>query len=330
MKQQSLWFTKPYEVELREADLPVLRDDQVLVQTAVSAISPGTEMLVYRGQWPPDLAVDETIEALAGGFAYPLKYGYASVGRVVELGKNVDSSWRDQLVFAFHPHESHFVAKPENLLPVPAGVSPETAVFLPNMETAVSFVMDVQPVIGEEAVVFGQGIVGLLTTMLLAQFPLAKLMSVDGLALRREWSQQLGATAVYEPAAPELKRLNADMALELSGNPAALDVALESVGFNGRVLVGSWYGQKAATLNLGGNFHRNHIQIISSQVSHLHPRWRGRWDKTRRLQLAWQMLAQHDPSQLITHRFPLAEAPSAYKLIDEQADTAVQVVFSHK
>lgn len=329
MRQQSLWFTRPYDVELREAELPILGDDEVLVQTAVSAISPGTEMLVYRGQWPPELAVDETIEALSGGFAYPLKYGYASVGHVVELGKNVDKVWQDRLVFAFNPHESYFVAQVELLLPVPENISPETAVFLPNMETVVSFVMDAQPVIGEEIVVYGQGIVGLLTTMLLAQFPLSQLVTVDGLALRRDWSQRLGATAVYVPDAPELKDIQADLALELSGNPAALDAAIESVGFNGRILVGSWYGQKTVTLNLGGSFHRNHIQIISSQVSHLHPRWHGRWDKPRRLQLAWQMLAQHDPSQLITHRFPLAEAPSAYKLIDEEVETAVQVVFTY-
>lgn len=329
MKRQSLWFTSPHQVEVREEELSSLAVDEVLVQTAVSAISPGTEMLVYRGQWPSELPVDATIEALAGGFQYPLKYGYACVGQIIEIGKNVDAVWRNRFVFAFNPHESHFIINPENLLPMPTGMSPETAVFLPNMETAVSFVMDARPVIGEQVIVFGQGIVGLLTTMLLAQLPLADLMTVDGFSLRREWSQRLGATAVFAPDDPDLKTLDVDLALELSGNPAALDLAIETVGFNGRILVGSWYGQKQATLNLGGNFHRNHMQISSSQVSHMHPRWNGRWDKNRRLQLAWQMLAKHNPAQLITHRVDIGEADLAFGTVDVGGETAVQVLLTY-
>ena len=99
---------------------------QVLVQTVASAISSGTEMLLYRGQMPPGTAVDETIEALAGTFQYPLKYGYAAVGRVIALGRDVPADWEGRLVFAFNPHETHFVARPAHLLPVPAGMAPET------------------------------------------------------------------------------------------------------------------------------------------------------------------------------------------------------------
>jgi threonine dehydrogenase-like Zn-dependent dehydrogenase len=214
-------------------------------------------------------------------------------------------------------------------LPLPVGMAPETAVFLPNMETAVSFVMDGQPVLGERVIVFGQGVVGLLTTRLLAQFPLAELVTVDGYALRREWSKKMGATAVFDPTEP-IPIADADLAYELSGNPAALDQAIAATGFDGRVVIGSWYGQKRADLNLGGAFHRSHMRLISSQVSALHPRWRGRWDKARRLQTAWSMLAQHDPSRLITHRFPFAESGGAYELLDYGAETAVQPILVYK
>ncbi|MFO7681356.1 MAG: zinc-binding alcohol dehydrogenase, partial [Chloroflexota bacterium] len=238
VKRQSLWFTAPFQVEIREEALPPLLPDEMMVQTAVSAISPGTEMLLYRGQMPTDLTVDETIAALEGTVAYPLKYGYATVGQVVETGKNVDSEWNGRFVFAFQPHQSHFVTRPEFVLPLPVDMAPETAVFLPNMETAVSFVMDGQPVLGERVVVFGQGVVGLLTTALLAQFPLAALVTVDGYALRREWSKKMGATAVFDPAEP-IPVTDADLAYELSGNPAALDQAIAATGFDGRVVIGS-------------------------------------------------------------------------------------------
>lgn len=339
MTNNRLWFAAPGHVEVRIEPLPELAVDEVLVQTAVSAISAGTEMLLYRGQWPPDLPVDETIEALQGAFAYPLTYGYACVGQVVDVGREVAVGWHGRWVFAFQPHQSYFTARPESLLTLPEGMSLETAVFLPNMETAVSFVMDGRPVIGEQVAVLGQGVVGLLTTRLLADFPLAALVAADGYALRREWSRRLGATAVFDPAAPdaladmrtalqgERPYPGADLVLELSGNPAALDMAIGLAGFNGRVLIGSWYGQKRTNVDLGGAFHRGHMRLISSQVSRLHPRWHGRFDKTRRLHTAWQMLAQHNPAPLITHRFPLAEADKAYQLLDREGGTAVQVVF---
>ena len=170
-RRQSLYFTAPRRVEIREEVLPDPAPDEVLVETICTAISPGTEMLVYRGEFPK-IPVDTQIETLKGTFSYPLCYGYANVGRVRDIGKQVDKVWRDQLVLSFQPHTSHFLARPDSLLPVPAKVEPETAAFLPNMETAINIVQDAAPVLGERAMVFGQGIVGLLTTALLAEFPL--------------------------------------------------------------------------------------------------------------------------------------------------------------
>lgn len=328
VKRQSLWFTAPLQVEILEEVLPPLQPDEILVQTAVSAISPGTEMLLYRDQMPANMTVDETIEALAGTISYPLKYGYAAVGQVIETGKNVATSWNDKTVFAFQPHQSHFITRPELVHQLPADMNPETAVFLPNMETAVSLVMDGQPVIGERVVVFGQGVVGLLTTKLLAQFPLAELITVDGYALRRTWSTRMGATTVLEPA-EAVSVSGADLTYELSGNPAALNQAISATGYDGRVVVGSWYGNKQAALYLGEVYHRSHMRLISSQVSHLHPRWRGRWTKNRRLHTTWQMLRQHNPAQLITHRFAFEDAAAAYQLLDTDAETAVQPVLHY-
>lgn len=340
MQRQALIFTAPFSLEIHEEPLPPLPADALLVQTLISAISPGTEMLLYRGQMPSELMADATIAAL-GQSGYPQKYGYAAVGRVVEIGAAVDKVWRDRLLFAFQPHQSHFIAHPDDVLPLPEEMRPEAAVFLPNMETAVSFLMDAQPGIGEQVAVFGQGVVGLLTTQLLAGLPLACLLTLDRFPLRRNWSQKLGATACLDPANPDLSAqiLSAlphagyhpglDLAFELSGSPAALDVAIEAMGFNGRILIGSWYGRKRADLCLGGKFHRSQMQLISSQVSYVAPRWQGRWSKARRLAVVWELLHKHQPQQLITHRFPLAQAQQAYELIDTRPETAVQIIFTY-
>jgi 2-desacetyl-2-hydroxyethyl bacteriochlorophyllide A dehydrogenase len=340
MIRQTLYFEAPYEVRLREEMCPTPGTGEVLVQTAVSAISAGTELLLYRGQMPNDMAADESITALAGKLAYPLPYGYAAVGQVVACGPEVAEAWLGRMVFAFQPHTSHFVARPEALLPLPDEMTPETAVFLPNMETAVSFLMDGQPMIGEQVAVFGQGVVGLLTTMLLAGLPLAALVTLDAHPLRRRWSQQLGAGTVLDPHQVDAAAVRqvlqeerpydgADLVYELSGNPQALATALAVVGYNGRILVGSWYGQKQAVLELGGHFHRRHIQIRSSQVSHIAPQWQGRWTKPRRLDVAWQQLQQQQPARLISQRIPFSQAAEAYQLLDNAPETAVQIVFNY-
>ena len=315
--------------------------DQILVQTLVSAVSAGTELLIYRGEWPPNLPVDESIPALQGAFQYPLKYGYACVGRVLQVGSEVDPSWTGQLVFAFNPHESHFLSRPQDLVPLPPDLPPERAGLLPNMETAVAFVMDGRPLIGERVVVFGQGVVGLLTTALLSRFSLGGLYALDRFALRRDRSVALGADSAFDPADPlamdslmtflEMERGGgADLTYELSGNPAALDQAISVTGFGGRVVVGSWYGAKRADIDLGGKFHRGRIKLVSSQVSTLEPELSGRWTKKRRLNLAIGMLRKLNTLDLTSHRFPISNADEAYALLAQNPGDALQVVLTYE
>ena len=52
MHRKIFYFTAPKQIELREESLPALGADEVLVETFCSAISAGTEMLIYRGQFP--------------------------------------------------------------------------------------------------------------------------------------------------------------------------------------------------------------------------------------------------------------------------------------
>ncbi|MBM4284097.1 MAG: zinc-binding dehydrogenase [Deltaproteobacteria bacterium] len=341
MKRRSLLFTAPRQLVLAEESLAPPGPGQVLVATLVSAISPGTELLIYRGQFPRGLRVDASIAALSGDFAYPLKYGYAAVGRVEALGPGVPRPWQGRLVFSFHPHESHFVADVAELFPVPPEITPEEAAFLPTLETAATLVLDGSPLLGEQVAVFGQGVVGLLTTALLALFPLSSLVTLDHHPRRRLASENLGAHASLDPADPHsLARLpgllqgdrphaGADLTFELTGNPAALDLAVAATGYHGRVVVGSWYGDKTAPLNLGGRFHRGRLRLLSSQVSTIAPELRGRFVKARILAWVWEMLPEISPARLITHRFPLREADRAYALLDREPQEAIQVLLTY-
>jgi 2-desacetyl-2-hydroxyethyl bacteriochlorophyllide A dehydrogenase len=332
--RRTLYFTASKQVELREEPVPVPASDQALVETLLSAISSGTEMLVYRGQFPKDLS--DTHDAFSSELRYPLAYGYACVGRVTQTGKAVDRKWIDQLVFAFQPHTSHFIADPATLIPLPSDLSPEAAAFLPNMETAVNLVQDGAPILGERALVFGQGIIGLLTTALLKRFPLEGLITVDRFDRRRKASLDLGVTAALDPDAPDFENqaralipAGADLTFELSGAPDALNPAIALTTFSGRILIGSWYGEKRAPLDLGGRFHRSRIKLIASQVSTISPELSGRWDKPRRFAVAWNMLREIQPQKWITHRFNIEQAAEAYALLDRQPQDTIQILLTY-
>jgi 2-desacetyl-2-hydroxyethyl bacteriochlorophyllide A dehydrogenase len=339
MKQHCLEFTEPGKVRIIVRPEPQPSADQVLVQTTCSAISPGTEMLVYRGLWPANVPTDSAISTLKGTFSYPLFYGYCAVGRVVDRGAAVPEDFLGRRVFAFHPHQDLFCISPAELHLVPDDLDDETALFLPGMETAVNLLLDGSPLIGEKVIVVGQGIIGLLTAALLCRFPLAAISTVDAYPSRREASMNLGNVSCFDPADPEIIKAlggvpgqggEADLVYELSGNPAGLSLALSLVRYSGRVVIGSWYGARKADLDLGSFFHRGRVSFTSSQVSSLAPELTGRWQKGRRIHLAWEMLRQVRPSSFITHRFPLSDAPLAYSLIDEHPEETILVILDHQ
>jgi threonine dehydrogenase-like Zn-dependent dehydrogenase len=273
---------------------------------------------------------------------YPLKYGYANIGEVVAVGSEVNRELAGRMVYSFHPHESCFTADANAIIPVPADIDPLDALFLANMETAVNLLMDGRPVIGEKVAVFGQGVVGLLATALLAKFPLAVLLTLDPFKLRREASKRTGAHQCLDPTLTGVeKQISAlfesnkskglaDLSFELSGNPEGLNRAIAVTGFSGRIVIGSWYGSKPAVLDLGGRFHRRRLCLISSQVSTLTPDLASRWSRNRRFNVAWDMIRRIRPASFITQRIPLQEARKAYELIDKDPAATIQVILEYE
>ena len=331
----SVWLNQPRRVELRHEAVPDVGPNDVRVAAIASAISHGTEMLVFRGQVPDGLELD--LPTLRGSFAFPIKYGYASVGRVVETGAEVSDLAIGDTVFVHHPHQSTYVVPAEMPIRLPDGLDPEVGVFLANVETATNIVLDAAPRLGERVAVFGQGVVGLLITQLLRRTGVGLIMVVDPVAQRRELASQLGADVALAPedvAAGNIHGLSeehgVDLAIEASGNAAALDQALGAVTFGGTVVVCSWYGTKPVPLMLGGAFHRRRLRMVSSQVSTIDAALQPRWTHARRLALARDLLPRLDLSVLISHRFPVQHAAEAFALVDQHPEQTVQVVLTYE
>lgn len=329
MTASALYFTGPEEVEHRPISVEPPGSDQVIVETKASAISAGSELLVYRDEMPTEMPLDETIETLDDTFAYPLRYGYAAAGTVVETGSGVTNEWLDESVFGFRPHQTRFAATPDDLVVLPDGIRLAHGSLLPTVETATNLVLDSEPRLSESVVVFGAGAVGLSTTRLLSTFPLSELTVVEPIPARREAATAMGADRTLSPEESTAELNGFDLAVELSGEPAVLNNAINAVGFDGRIVVGSWYGEKRAPINLGGSFHRDRIELISSQVSTIDPAHRGRWDRQRRFDTAVEWLDRIDCERFISHRVPFTEAANAYELLASAQNDTLQVLLTY-
>lgn len=341
-----LEFESPRSAAVREEALTAPGPGEILVESECSGVSTGTELLLYQGEAPEGIALDETIPSLEGEVRYPLRYGYSLVGRVRAIGAGVDERLRDKRVFLFHPHASHAVVPAESAVPLPEEIPPERAIFLPNLETAVNLLLDGAPLIGEQVVVFGLGVVGLLTTLLLSRMLREGVVGVEPQEYRRSLTMSLAPDAfcvspeeliLPEMIAPtgEYEAMHEhypgfDLVYELSGRPETLNQAVDAAGFSGRIVVGSWYGRKSAPLNLGGRYHRARLKLISSQVSTIGAERSGRWSATRRLTTAMRLLQGFPLERLVTHQVPFEKAPEAYEKLALGEPGLMQVIFQYK
>jgi 2-desacetyl-2-hydroxyethyl bacteriochlorophyllide A dehydrogenase len=328
LEAHTLWFTAPCTVEFRPEGVSLPGPGEVRVQATASALSQGTEMLVYRGEVPTDMPLD--LPTLAGSFSFPIKYGYAAVGRVLDVGGP------GYLVFAHHPHQNVFVVPAQMPVRLPDGLDPLLGLFIANLETAVNVVHDTPLRLGETALVFGQGVVGLLVAQLLRLAGVGRVLAVDPLKKRRELARAVGVDEAFEPDENLLGRVldatggrGADVAVEISGSGKALQAAIDAVAVEGTVVVVSWYGTKPVTLSLGGHFHRGRVRLRSSQVGRMNPGLGPRWDRARRMETVLSLLPRLRLKELVSHRLPFEEAPEAYRLVDERPGEAVQVILTY-
>jgi 2-desacetyl-2-hydroxyethyl bacteriochlorophyllide A dehydrogenase len=329
---RAVWFAAPRTAELRRERVPPPGPGEVRVRSVVSAISHGTEMLVYRGEVPEGTALD--LPTFAGDFSFPIKHGYATVGRVLDSGAGHLSP--GDLLFVHHPHQEVFTVAADLSVRLTNGTDPTTGVFFANLETALNVVHDTPLRLGETALVFGQGVVGLLITQLLKRAGASQVLIVDPIENRRKLALGVGADAAFEPGEDLRERIleatarrGADVAIEASSSGAALQAAVDAVAAEGAVVVASWYGTKPVTLSLGGHFHRGRVRVRSSQVGRINPELGARWDRDRRTAAVLDLLPRLRLKELISHRIPLEDAPRAYRLVDEDPGETVQVVLTH-
>lgn len=295
-----------------QAHLPPAQAGQVLVRALYSGVSRGTEALVFTGGVPPSQRRAMRAPFQEGEFPGPVKYGYASVGRVEEVeagataaedGAPADLAGRT--VFCLYPHQDLYRVPAAAVTPVPDGVPAGRAVLAANLETAVNVAWDARPAAGDRIVVIGAGVVGLLAAWLCRQVPGADVTVVDVNPDRAAAAAALGLAFEVEPP----REPDADLVVHASGQPAGLQAALGIAGVEATIVEASWYGSRQAPLPLGEAFHSRRLTLRSSQVGRVPPERAARWSRARRLRLALDLLRAPELDTLITGESDFAELP---------------------
>jgi 2-desacetyl-2-hydroxyethyl bacteriochlorophyllide A dehydrogenase len=288
-------FAGPRIVRVVEDAVPELGGNQLLLKTICSMVSTGTELKLFKGDIDSSQPTDLTISGMSGRLSYPLRYGYSLVGRVVAVGNHLnESDWLGKRVFSFSPHASAVVIDASSAVPIPEDISSEDAVYFPAMETAVSLVQSARPAFGERTLVVGQGLIGMLVGAVLVSMN-SDVTLADVASPRLLQSRSLNRNAKFWNPREARSSANSDqfdVSIEVSGNSGGLQTAIDNTGNEGRIVLGSLYGEGAAAIKLGMRFHRSGLKLVTSQVSVIPPELAGRWDKARRFDLTWKVSAR--------------------------------------
>lgn len=272
------------------------------MRTEYSAISRGTETLVFGGRVPQSQYAAMRAPFQEGDFPGPVKYGYLNVG-VVEDGPD---HLVGQTVFCLFPHQTRYVVPVGAVAVVPDGIPPQRAVLAGTVETAVNALWDAAPLVGDRVVVVGAGMVGCCVARLLAQVPGVRTTLVDVDESRAAVAASLG---VGFAVPDEVERGGADLVLHTSASSEGLQLSLELLVTEGEVVELSWYGEGEVQLALGGAFHSRRLGIRASQVGMVSPARRSRRTPADRLSLALELLRDPAFDALVTGRSTFDELP---------------------
>jgi 2-desacetyl-2-hydroxyethyl bacteriochlorophyllide A dehydrogenase len=310
---RQFWVRAPFEGEIVEAELAPKQDGEVLVRTLFSGISRGTEMLVFRGEVPPSQYQAMRAPFQEGDFPAPVKYGYASVGEVIDADSS--NGLVGRTVFCLYPHQDRYRVPAEHIAPLPEGVPAERAVLAAYMESALNVTWDAQPTVGDRIVVVGAGVIGLLVGWLCRPVPGVELTLVDPNPERGAVARALDLT--LRPDAPP--EGEADLVIHASGTPEGLRAALATAGVEGTIVEASWYGNRGVTLPLGEQFHSRRLTIRSSQVGRIPPHRAPRWTPARRLRAALELLRAPELDVLISGESAFSDLPHVMSRLDHDS-----------
>jgi len=328
MKGQRVVWPSRAKVEIEEFEFPALGDNEILVATECSLISPGTERAFLLGL--PN----------AQG-RYPSYPGYSNIGVVIDNGRDVDGYKIGDRVVSSKGHTSHFVATPDNLLKVTeATLSSEEGVFFNLCTIAMQGVRKAKIELGEPVLVLGGGLIGLFAMQIAKLSGGLPVITADLSDNRLQLATQVGADYTLNPEAEDLNdQLDSitggkglAVVIEATGHPPVVNTALQLADWHGRVVLLASTRGETERVNFYRDVHGKGLTVLGAHNS-VRPRHESSpnfWTLRDDWELSLQLIAHHRVviAPLITHRLAGTQAAEAYQLLMEWDQNLLGVVLN--
>lgn len=355
-------------IEAANIPAPRARRGGLLIETAATLVSAGTErMLLEFGksnlvekalQQPQRVkevlakartdGVLETLEAVRAKLDQPIPLGYCNAGRVVEVGSGVEGFRVGDRVVSNGPH-AEIVAVPNTLCArIPEGVSDEEAAFTPLAAIALQGIRLAAPTLGERVAVFGLGLIGLMAVQILrangcrvlgldfdkrklalAQAYGAEVVDLsageDAVAKGVAFSDGRGVDAVLIAASTKSSDL-VSRAAKMSRKRGRIVL----IGVVGLELDRADFYEKELSFQVSCSYGPGRYDPDYEDRAQDYPFGFVRWTEQRNFEAVLDLMASGSLrlGDLITHRFPITEAPQAYEALTDDAQ-AMGIVLTY-
>ena len=339
MQVRQAVIVEPFKVEVRSVELPPPAANQILVQTEVSAVSPGTELAVYTGthQWLKDPNLPD--------WKFPFRSGYSAAGTVLAVGAQVTTCKPGDRVSYPGNHASHELLtlghERGKTWPMPADLDFEKASLACILRYGLGGSIRAGLTLGRSAAVLGLGLIGQGALRCLMAAGASPVIGIDSVRMRRESALTAGAVLALDPSDADYRtRMNAflgtrgvEIVADCTGVPDAVPVAMSLACDGGQaVIVGSPRG-KAKDVNFYDDLHRRYIEVSGAHGNMLfepaHTRLAGAWDvhKAQRWLLNALAKGRLNLAGLITHRLAPEQLGTAYEGLLKKKERYLSVVW---
>ncbi|MFK7800613.1 MAG: bi-domain-containing oxidoreductase [Anaerolineae bacterium] len=356
--KQLLQFVRDGRSDIVDIPSPICGKNKVLVQTATSLVSAGTERmivdfaeknLIEKARSRPDLVrqtIDKaqregiltTYDAVQNRLEQPMALGYSCAGVVLEVGsgiKNFKVGDRVACAGAGYAVHAETIAVPENLVvPLPENVDFESASFTTLAAIALQGIRLADVKLGDVVGVIGLGLLGQLTIQML-QAAGCIVLGMDIREDRVELALKMGAHAAvssgeaFESICQQYSdghgvdsvQITADtksnQPVELAGTIARKKGTVVAVGAVGMNIPRKTYYDKEVSFHISSSYGPGRYDSTYEEKGIDYPYAYVRWTENRNMRAFIQMVAnkQLDIQSLITHRYSIEEADTAYELI---------------
>ncbi len=305
LKSKAVVLPKRHVVELRNVQVQEPKANDVLIQTAYTSISAGTERMLLEGRMPHP------------ALSFPVVPGYETVGKVIQVGAKAPQELMGQWVYVggarcfkgVNPAwggQSQYITTEASRIITLNGIAPQEGVVLALGATALHGIKVAQLQRTDRVLVLGQGIVGQLVARLVKRIGAAHVAVVDRVDVRLEMSQADHVVNINNEALEEvIEGARFNVIMEATGSMAALRTGLPLLADHGRVVLLGYY---------------EHIDIpyapLFMHEARIFVAREWEFGPDGDLPRIRDMLANHeiDVSGLLTHHVPIDRVQAAYRL----------------